>query len=344
MSLPTENNPASETEEQTKGEEVSTFTETTDTIPETEPSETTVNPSAPPDDMILLGDVAEVPPSMAVYECEVENDGVGSAFHHVEEIDLYQRTSLTKSELAQSVLSRPFLDAGTEATYTSSNNTVYYNENTDRYDGSAPYGATYRIEINSNTQKLYSFRYEYQRVIKIDGRYYESTVLDDLDLPPLTEEECTKIAETVFYKEMGAVGDYTMSVRYHPVPEFANGYYLYTFTRRVGGAKTNELVFIKITDKGRIYEISSYAFGSFDNVTLPEYDEEKAFEAVEYKLADIYEDVLGTKSLYYKADPPVLVRLSDGKIYLKYPLDVQIYTSEGKLFAHDRTNLLVCIS
>ena len=315
----------------------------TETALTTEPIEETFTPPA---DMTLLGDIAQVPPSTVVYEFHGDNDCTSSLFHHTEDIHVNRTTSQTKAELEGAKVTAdaasPYLGVAATGTYTDSKSQMYYAEDYDCYSATTESGNKYGFSINSNTGKLVEFSYQHEPV-KIDGQWYDNAVLDDLDKPFLTQEECTKIVEGLFYKGMGATGTYTMTVRYRPDPSLVHGFYSYRFTRTVDGKETNEDTFIYITDRGRIILISAIHFGSFDNADLPDYNEEELTAAVEYKLAKIYKDVLDTHSLYYNVESSKLARLNDGKFYLEYQLEVYMITEQGTSSAHDHVNLLVCI-
>ena len=94
-----------------------------------------------------------------------------------------------------------------------------------------------------------------------------------------------------------------------------------------------------ITDGDRV--------GNMDGVSLPsDYDEAEINKAVEQKLAAIYAPVLETTPCTYSVYDVRLLRLEDGKLYLKYTMDVRIHTKAhehvgGRL---DRTYLLVALN
>ena len=85
-------------------------------------------------------------------------------------------------------------------------------------------------------------------------------------------------------------------------------------------------------------------FGSMDGIIIPDYDEAKVIDAVEYKLSNIYQKIIQTHTVSYEIADMRLTRLQDGKLYLKYQLEIMISTSDGDFFAYDHTNLLVCIN
>ena len=376
MNLPTENNTTSEPEVQTKEEEISTFTETTNIIPDATPSDSeeidttsdatpsdseevdtasdttpsdseevdtdpegVTNPFTPPDGMTLLGEVAAEPPSLVVNEMNGNNDSIGSSSSPDEEADILPQWK--KPELAGSEATLTHFGFEAKGTYRSSYRTPYYNETVDIYDGVTESGAKYSFSLSSNTGKLKTFLYPFTPDTLVDG--YRPAVLPDIDKPALTKEECTQIAKDLLYNGMEAVGTYKGYVSYMKTNSVVDGYYEFRFTRWIGDVKTAEFVLIQVTSRGRILYVYSDQFKAFDHVDSLDYDEKEVTAAFEYKLANLYKSDLQDKSLYYKSDAPVLTRLSDGKIYLKYALDVAIYTKDGKPFAHDLTNLLVCI-
>lgn len=349
MNLPTENNTTSEPEVQTKEEEISTFTETTNIIPDATPSDSeevdtdpegVTNPFTPPDGMTLLGEVAAEPPSLVVNEMNGNNDSIVSSSSPDEEADILPQWK--KPELAGSEATLTHFGFEAKGTYRSSYRTPYYNETVDIYDGVTESGAKYSFSLSSNTGKLKTFLYPFTPDTLVDG--YRPAVLPDIDKPALTKEECTQIAKDLLYNGMEAVGTYKGYVSYMKTNSVVDGYYEFRFTRWIGDMQTAEFVLIQVTSRGRILYVYSDQFKAFDHVDSLDYDEKEVTAAFEYKLANLYKSDLQDKSLYYKSDAPVLTRLSDGKIYLKYAVEVQIYTDAGKPFAHDYTNLLVCIS
>ena len=320
-------------------------TENKDTICQTKCSdpvsvtETTEPMTTKPTSELRVLDYNRIAPSdITIYEFNVSNDNNNSIFYHSSDIDLSLKTS-TVPELKENELVYNIMGTSLTSRYGSTFSTPYYNGIGNYYSGVTDSGVEFVMAVNSETGKLHDF---YYRSRLENG--YDVSVLDDFDKPILTETECQKIAEKFFYNEMKAIGNYHITVQHRAIPEYANGIYVIKFERTVDNMKTDEYVSFDITERGRIISLYTNMFGSMDGIIIPDYDEAKVIDAVEYKLSNIYQKVIQTHTVSYEIADMRLTRLQDGKLYLKYQLEIMISTSDGDFFAYDHTNLLVCIN
>lgn len=223
-----------------------------------------------------------------------------------------------------------------EATYVCITSTPYYGDQYYRYMGTDQSGVQALVRFHVASGRLALF-----------NNYPVKVVQEEEALPPLTEKECEEIARNLVFDVARLPGEYEMEVKYESYSSSKTAWYTFMFTRMVDGMETEEYARVFMTDRGRILVYRAERVGNMDGVSLPsDYDEAEINKAVEQKLAAIYAPVLETTPCSYSVYDVRLLRLEDGKLYLKYTMDVRIHFKShedvGGLL--DRTYLLVALN
>lgn len=178
------------------------------------------------------------------------------------------------------------------------------------------------FKINAETGKLTMFHIHYPEE--------KNTII--------SVEKCREIADQ-FAKNYIDLDEYTVEiVDVIPQNEDEPSMYHFYYYRVVSGYRTHDRIEISVDKYGDLRGIWVAMLDSFKDVTHVPIDDEKATEALEAKLTDIYAnaqvpnpDCSIRGEMTYDIQRKILTKLETGEIVLYYMLDVDIpfYDEEG---------------
>ncbi len=119
----------------------------------------------------------------------------------------------------------------------------------------------------------------------------------------------------------------------------------FKYTREINGIKTGEYIFLRVDGNGVLTRLYLRMHNAFDNVVAIEFDEEKVFDAIEAKLATIYEGVDDYEG--YTVDSYCVVKLDNGEFGIMYDITAElgkVYSADGSSFHYNQTYITLLIT
>ena len=162
-------------------------------------------------------------------------------------------------------------------------------------------GENFSFEINAKTKELVSFTYHV-------SAFDHGQTLD--------EAKCREIADNFAskYIEINQCSvEATIST--------GSNQYMFVYSRNISDIETGEVFYVYVDGNGNITDFYSRVMHGFDNVLGIEFDEKQILDAIEAKLATIYEGVDNYES--YTVKNFYIVQLEDGRFALVYNVNAQ---------------------
>lgn len=186
-------------------------------------------------------------------------------------------------------------------------------------------GEYFNFEINVKTKELVQFSYH--------AKAFDSA-------PILDEAKCRADADA-FASKYIEVDQCRVDITMLSNSERC----MFMYTREINGIETGEYIYLIINGNGNITDLYLRMHDAFDNVVAIVFDEEKVFDAIEAKLATIYEGVDDYEG--YTVDSYCVVKLDNGEFGILYYITAElgkVYSADGSSFHYNRTPIKLLIT
>ena len=187
------------------------------------------------------------------------------------------------------------------------------------------HGEYFDFEINAKTKELVQFSYH--------AKAFDSA-------PILDEAKCRADADA-FASKYIEVDQCRVDIKMLSNSERC----MFTYTREINGMETGEYIYLIINGNGNITDLYLRMHNAFDNVVAIVFDEEKVFDAIEAKLATIYEGVDDYEG--YTVDSYCVVKLDNGEFGIMYDITAElgkVYSADGSSFHYNQTYITLLIT
>ena len=271
--------------------------------------------------------------TMQVFEIFDGDSQANSQMKHTSDLELKSTRDSKRNELGKNI-SYLLNDIKMTGDYEYSIVSPYYKDNSTVYAGTTADGKDVQFGFSDHTGKLTRFRYP----------LYKET---DLTRPIYTEEQCESIAKEFIQMVADASAIYEIEETvYRDNESYGGGSYEFVFTRMIDDMKSDETLNVRVTVRGRVIYYVATMLDSMKDQRKPVYDEVKAMEAIELKMADIYSPMENTHTYTYEIVDVRLTKLEDGQVYLRYKIKADIVRTdiEDQLGFIDHTELFIRIS